>query len=154
VNAKVAHGHTVLITGIGGGVALLALQLCLALGARVYVTSSSDEKLARAIALGATGGVNYTLSSVVLFCVCVSALVTGADLRRALIHTEDWSKALGNVLGSTLLDSVIDSAGGPIAQQVGRVLRPGGRIVLYGMTVTPQAPFTMREVLRNQQLIG
>jgi len=34
------------------------------------------------------------------------------------------------------------------------VLRPGGRIVLYGMTVAPQAQFTMREVLRNQQLIG
>ncbi|KAH9980946.1 NAD-P-binding protein [Lactifluus volemus] len=128
VNAQVSHGHTVLITGIGGGVALVALQLCLALGARVYVTSSSDDKLARAIAIGATGGVNYT--------------------------RKDWSKVLENVLGSTLLDSVIDSAGGPIAQQVGRVLRPGGRIVLYGMTVTSQAPFTMREVLRNQQLIG
>lgn len=59
VNARVSHGHTVLITGIGGGVALLALQLCIALGARVYVTSGSDDKLARAVALGAAGGVNY-----------------------------------------------------------------------------------------------
>jgi NADPH:quinone reductase-like Zn-dependent oxidoreductase len=66
----------------------------------------------------------------------------------------DWPTGLKNVLGESLLDSVIDSAGGPIAQQVGRVLRPGGRIVLYGMTAAPQAPFTMREVLRNQQLIG
>lgn len=66
----------------------------------------------------------------------------------------DWPAALKNVLGESLLDSVLDSAGGPIAQQVGRVLRPGGRIVLYGMTVAPQASFTMREVLRNQQLIG
>jgi NADPH:quinone reductase-like Zn-dependent oxidoreductase len=62
VNARVARGHTVLITGIGGGVALLALRLCLALGARVYVTSSSDAKIARAVALGASGGVNYTHS--------------------------------------------------------------------------------------------
>ena len=62
VNARVTRGHTVLITGIGGGVALLALKLCLALGARVYVTSSSDAKIARAIALGAAGGVNYTHS--------------------------------------------------------------------------------------------
>ena len=62
VNARVRRGHTVLITGIGGGVALLALKLCLALGARVYVTSSSDAKIARAVALGATGGVNYTHS--------------------------------------------------------------------------------------------
>jgi NADPH:quinone reductase-like Zn-dependent oxidoreductase len=73
VNAQVAHGHTVLITGIGGGVALVALQLCLALGARVYVTSSSDDKLERAIALGATGGVNYMRSSVILLCVPVRA---------------------------------------------------------------------------------
>jgi D-arabinose 1-dehydrogenase-like Zn-dependent alcohol dehydrogenase len=62
VNARVTRGHIVLITGIGGGVALLALKLCLALGARVYVTSSSDAKIARAIALGAAGGVNYTHS--------------------------------------------------------------------------------------------
>ena len=68
--------------------------------------------------------------------------------------TGDWPAALKDLLGESLLDSVLDSAGGPIAQQVGRVLRPGGRIVLYGMTVAPQAPFTMREVLRNQQLIG
>ncbi|KAI9446190.1 hypothetical protein H4582DRAFT_1904173 [Lactarius indigo] len=120
VNARVSRGHTVLITGIGGGVALLALQLCLALGARVYVTSGSDAKLAQAVALGAVGGVNY--------------------------RHKDWPKALEKILGgTTLLDSVIDSAGGPISQQVGRVLRLGGRIVLYGMTVTQQVPFTMRE---------
>ena len=62
VNARVSHGHTVLITGIGGGVALLALQLCIALGAQVYVTSGSDAKLARAVDLGAAGGVNYRRS--------------------------------------------------------------------------------------------
>jgi len=61
---------------------------------------------------------------------------------------------LERLIGESLLDSVIDSAGGTIAQQVGRVLRQGGRIVIYGMTVARQAPFTMREVLRNQQLIG
>ncbi|KAH9958339.1 NAD-P-binding protein [Russula dissimulans] len=129
VNARVARGHTVLLTGIGGGVALTVLQLCLALGARVYVTSSSDAKIARAVALGAAGGVNYT-------------------------HDGDWPSELKNILGQSLLDLVIDSAGGLIVQQVSRVLRPGGRIVLYGMTVAPQVQFTMREVLRNQQLIG
>jgi NADPH:quinone reductase-like Zn-dependent oxidoreductase len=128
VNACVSRGHTVLITGIGGGVALLALQLCVALGAHVYVTSGSDSKLARATALGAAGGVNY--------------------------RHKDWPKALEKILGGTPLDSVIDSAGGPISQQVGSVLRPGGRIVLYGMTAAQQVPFTMREVLRNQQLVG
>ncbi len=62
VNARVTRGHTVLITGIGGGVALLALNLCLALGARVYVTSCSEVNIARVVALGAAGGVNYKQS--------------------------------------------------------------------------------------------
>jgi len=60
LNARVTRGHTVLLTGIGGGVALTVLQLCLALGAHVYVTSGSDAKIASAVALGAAGGVNYT----------------------------------------------------------------------------------------------
>ena len=59
VNANIQKGDTVLITGIGGGVALVAMQLCLALGAHVYVTSGREEKIRRAIELGASGGVNY-----------------------------------------------------------------------------------------------
>lgn len=51
--ARVEPGDEVLIWGIGGGVALAALQICKARGARVWVTSSSEEKLARARALGA-----------------------------------------------------------------------------------------------------
>lgn len=52
-------GESVLIVGIGGGVAVACLQLAKMVGARVLVTSSSDEKIARAMALGADGGVNY-----------------------------------------------------------------------------------------------
>lgn len=59
VNADVQKGQNVLITGIGGGVALIAMQLCIAKGASVYVTSSSQEKIQKAIQLGASGGVNY-----------------------------------------------------------------------------------------------
>jgi NADPH:quinone reductase-like Zn-dependent oxidoreductase len=59
VNAKVQHGQNILITGIGGGVAIIAMQLCLAKGANVYVTSGSPEKIQRATALGAKGGANY-----------------------------------------------------------------------------------------------
>jgi NADPH:quinone reductase-like Zn-dependent oxidoreductase len=62
VNAQVRPGHNVLITGIGGGVALLAAQLCVAAGANVYVSSGSDAKLARAAELGVKGGVNYKSS--------------------------------------------------------------------------------------------
>lgn len=65
MNAQVQRGHNVLITGIGGGVALIALQLCIAMGAHVYVTSGNAEKLARAKALGAVGGANYKDSEIV-----------------------------------------------------------------------------------------
>jgi NADPH:quinone reductase-like Zn-dependent oxidoreductase len=48
-----------LVTGISGGVALFALQFAVAAGAHVYVTSSSSDKIEKAIKLGAKGGVNY-----------------------------------------------------------------------------------------------
>lgn len=59
INAGVEAGHNVLITGAGGGVALMAIQLCVAKGANVYVTSGSEDKINKAVALGAKAGVNY-----------------------------------------------------------------------------------------------
>jgi NADPH:quinone reductase-like Zn-dependent oxidoreductase len=56
-NAK--PGRNILVTGIGGGVAIMALLFANAAGARVYVTSGSEEKLQKAKELGAAGGVNY-----------------------------------------------------------------------------------------------
>ena len=60
VNAQVQHGHNVLITGIGGGVAIIAMQICLAKGANVYVTSGNPDKILKAVSeFGAKGGANY-----------------------------------------------------------------------------------------------
>ena len=59
IAANVQKGDSVLITGIGGGVALVAFQLCIAKGANVYVTSGNAEKIKKAMNLGAKGGVNY-----------------------------------------------------------------------------------------------
>ena len=56
---NVKAGSNVLITGIGGGVALYALQFSVAVGANVYVTSSKQDKIEHAIKEGAKGGVNY-----------------------------------------------------------------------------------------------
>lgn len=58
VNGGLKAGDTVLVLGTGG-VSILALQLARAMGARVAVTSSSDEKLERAAALGAERLINY-----------------------------------------------------------------------------------------------
>ena len=56
---QIQKGSNVLVTGIGGGVALFALQFALAAGANVFVTSSSQEKIEAAKKLGAEGGINY-----------------------------------------------------------------------------------------------
>src|SRR5918992_2970861 len=57
---KVEEGETVVVPGIGSGVATLLVQMAAVLGARVFVTSGSDEKIERAKEFGAGGGKNYT----------------------------------------------------------------------------------------------
>ncbi len=99
-------GERVFITGIGGGVALTALQLAVAAGAEVWVSSGSDEKIARAVAMGAQGGVNYR-------------------------HT-DWDKQLKKAAGG--FDVIIDSAAGDGFAALLGVCNPGARIGIYGGT--------------------
>ncbi|MGD9697028.1 MAG: zinc-binding dehydrogenase [Thermoleophilia bacterium] len=126
--AGLRSGETVLILGIGGGVATIALRIARAAGARVIVTSSSDEKLARAAELGADGGVNYA-----------------AD--------EQWPAAVRELSGGGV-DVVVDSVGSTWAQSIASV-RPGGRVVVFGGTggATPQ--LTVRPVTTGQvSLLG
>ncbi|KAF7364142.1 putative zinc-type alcohol dehydrogenase-like protein YogA [Mycena sanguinolenta] len=128
--AAISRGDAVLITGIGGGVALLALQICVAMGASVYVTSGSQQKIDRAVKLGAKGGVLYSTAS--------------------------WPDELGTLLkqNRTTLASIIDSGGKEIMTSTSKYLKHGGRVVCYGMTAGPTISMTMREVMRGQQLIG
>jgi NADPH:quinone reductase-like Zn-dependent oxidoreductase len=95
-----------LITGIGGGVALFACQFAVAAGAAVYVTSSSEDKIERAIALGAKGGGNYT--------------------------DKDWADGMARELGG--FDVIIDGAGGAGFMDLVKVCKPAGRICFYGGT--------------------
>ncbi|EJU04048.1 NADP-binding protein [Dacryopinax primogenitus] len=132
VKGEIQKGHHVLITGIGGGVALVALQLCVALGANVWVTSGNEDKIQKAMSLGAKGGVIY--------------------------KHEKWGVQLGELMKKTdpsaKLDAVIDSAGGEICAQTSKIVRDGARIVVFGMTATPKVSFTMREVLKSVELKG
>jgi NADPH:quinone reductase-like Zn-dependent oxidoreductase len=106
--AQVQPGERVLVTGVGGGVALTAVQLCAAQGAEVWVTSSSDEKIARAREFGAHGGINY--------------------------NAEGWAKTLTQQAGGPF-DVIIDSAAGAAFGLLLDAAAPGGRIVFYGATL-------------------
>ena len=106
--AQVQAGERVLVTGVGGGVALTAVQLCVARGADVWVTSSADEKIARAQEHGARGGVRY--------------------------NVENWVKTLTQLAGGAF-DVIIDSAGGPAFGPLLDAAAPGGRIVFFGGTL-------------------
>ena len=99
-------GEKVLINGIGGGVATFAFQFALAMGAEVYVTSGSEEKLNKALEMGAKGTANY--------------------------KTEHWHKQLAKDSGG--FDLIIDSAGGKGFANLAKLCRPAARIVFYGGT--------------------
>ncbi len=103
-------GEKLLMTGIGGGVALACLQFAVAIGMDVFVTSSSGEKIERAVALGAKGGVNY---------------------RNPL-----WNKEL-QAASADGFDVIMDSAGGEGFQHLVKLCAPGGRIGIYGGTAGP-----------------
>lgn len=123
---EVKTGERVLVTGIGGGVALWAMQLALASGAEVWVNSSSQAKLDRAVKLGAAGGYLYKVSSWV-----------------------DQAKEAGG------FDLVVDGAGGPAVSGLLKLMKPGGRIVFYGGTAGALADVSPQVIFWKQlRLIG
>jgi zinc-binding alcohol dehydrogenase/oxidoreductase len=125
--ARLAPGERVLVTGIGGGVALFALQLAVASGNETWVTSSSDEKIARAVALGARGGFRYDRGG----------------------WAADAAKAPG------LFDVVIDSAGGPGFSSLIDLAAPGGRIAFFGATRGNVPEVALRKIFWRQiSLLG
>ncbi len=99
-------GDKVLISGIGGSVAQLAFRFAQAAGAKVYVTSSSDEKLEKALQMGAVGGANYTV--------------------------QHWDKDIWAQTDG--FDLIVDSAGGTGFKDLVRLGGLGGRIVVHGNT--------------------
>ena len=121
--AVLREGERVLITGVGGGAALFALQYAVAAGGEVYVTSSSDEKIASAAKLGAAGGANYKQAG--------------------------WDKTLKQQAGSGF-DVIVDSAGGEGFSRLIDLASPGGRIVFFGATRGDAPGFALRKVFWKQ----
>lgn len=91
--AGVRNGESVLIWGIGGGVALAAFEICRALGARPIVTSSSPEKLERARALGAEAAVDHGKDDVVE-AVKDATEGKGADVVVETVGEATWERSL------------------------------------------------------------
>ena len=127
--AGLRAGDHVLITGIGGGVALATLDLVRHFGAHSIVTSRSAEKLARAASLGAAEGI----------------LDTGEDWSRVV---RQWTKKRG-------VDVAIDSVGKAAHLSCVKSLRRGGTLVLCGCTSGPDATTDLARVFWNQlQILG
>lgn len=122
--ARVRPGETVLVIGIGGGVSMAALQFARLCGAKVIVTSSSDTKLTRAIALGAWAGINYRTEDVVQR---VMSLTDGAGV----------NVVCNNVGGDTWGPSL-------------RAATRGGRIVMCGVTNGDRPPAELRRIFIRQ----
>jgi len=98
-SANWEEGRNILVTGIGGGVALNVLQFAVAKGCGVWVTSGSQEKIDKAEKMGAKGGVSY--------------------------KTEGWEKELKKQLPKDrpYLDAIIDGAGGNVVSKAVRLLK-------------------------------
>jgi NADPH:quinone reductase-like Zn-dependent oxidoreductase len=103
----VKAGDTVLVLGTGG-VSMFALQFAKAAGARVIATSSSDEKIERVKALGATDGVNYE-------------------------RTPEWDRAVLKLTGGRGVDCVVEVGGAGTLERSFNSLAEGGKVGLVGV---------------------
>ncbi|MBN1805206.1 MAG: zinc-binding dehydrogenase [Sedimentisphaerales bacterium] len=126
--AQLKPGQTVLIHGIGGGVALSALQLAKLSGAQVIVTSSSDAKLQRAGLLGADHVINYK-------------------------NVEDVAQKVKDITSGRGVDIAIDTVGAATWPIDFAAVRQGGKIVLCGVTSDAQAVTNLRTLYWNQLTI-
>jgi len=127
--AGVRAGDSVLITGIGGGVALAALGICRHLGCRTIVTSRHAAKLERARELGADETI--------------------------LDEGEDWSRAVRGATGRRGVDVCVDSVGRAIHASCVKSLRRGGTFVTCGCTTGPAATTDLARIFWSQlRLVG
>lgn len=100
-------GNTVLVQGTGG-VSLFALQFATAMGAKVFIISGSDEKLARAVSMGAAAGTNYKTNA-------------------------DWDKWARKQTDGRGVDIVVEVGGAGTLERSAKAVRTGGFIALIGV---------------------
>lgn len=123
-NAELRPGERLLIIGIGGGVASATLQIAKKIGARVIVTSSSDEKLKRARSLGADHGINHA--------------------------KENFVSVVQELTANRGVDVVVDCVGGEVWRQSLASLSRGGRLVTCGATAGGQPGDDIAAIVSKQ----
>jgi NADPH:quinone reductase-like Zn-dependent oxidoreductase len=123
-NAALKPGETMLIIGVGGGVASAALQVAKQIGVRAIVTSGSDVKLERAKILGADHGVNH--------------------------HRENFVTAVQSLTDKRGVDVVLDCVGGEVWRQSLASLARGGRLVTCGATAGGQPQDDIAAIINKQ----
>lgn len=116
-------GDTVLVLGTGG-VALFALQIARLHGARVIITSSSDDKLARAQKLGASDGINY-------------------------VSEPEWGQAARELTDRVGVDHVVELGGAATLEQSLRAVRVGGRISIIGVLSGVQTSIPLTAIIMS-----
>jgi NADPH:quinone reductase-like Zn-dependent oxidoreductase len=118
-------GRNILITGIGGGVAIMALLFAVAAGANVYVSSGSQEKIDRAKSMGAKGGINY--------------------------KEKGWEKTLKELLPKERkhLDAIIDGAGGDVVDKGAKLLKVSSPLFDNCVTHMANGKYSLAELSRS-----
>jgi NADPH:quinone reductase-like Zn-dependent oxidoreductase len=124
IHGSVKAGDTILVQGTGG-VSIFALQFANLLGARVMVTSSSDDKLDKARSLGAWKTINYRTNP-------------------------DWGRAAAKLTDGRGVDLVVEVGGARTLGQSLAALRPGGQISLIGVLSGTASDVNILPILMQQ----
>lgn len=130
VRAELRPFESVLIQAAGSGVSSAGIQIARLAGARTIIaTAGSNQKLAKAEALGATHAINY--------------------------HQQNFVDAVREITGREGVDVVLDHVGGETFEKSLRLLAWGGRLVLCGATSAPTAEINLRALFfKNQSILG
>ncbi|OGB94977.1 MAG: alcohol dehydrogenase [candidate division NC10 bacterium RIFCSPLOWO2_12_FULL_66_18] len=116
--ARLKPGEDVLVMGAGSGVGTAAIQIAKLVGARVIAVASTDEKLAKATALGADAGINYA--------------------------SQDLGQEIRRLTGKRGVDVVFEHVGGTTWEKLIPNIAPGGRLVTCGATAGHDAKVDIR----------
>ena len=129
VLGKLQPGEAVLIHAGGSGVGTAAIQMARHVGARVYFTAGSDEKIERAMALGADAGINY--------------------------KTHDFAEEIKRLTAGAGVDLVEDFLGASYLERNLSVLRPGGRLILVALMGGAKCEVDLSTIMRKRlQVFG